>query len=275
MLSQETENSTSTICQDILKKAADNYGSAVEKGALDQFSISVGASDELLMLGRLNFKDNNLCGVLGRCYGKIKGFVRERDTTTLETREITPSSANSMFETYTYFVLSGSERKIAYMRSGGIGRDIPGCIIAVLKKCIGGAPYEIELEEMYETDIEKKLSELGDRITITGTIDNVGSYIAKQMPSFAAFERGIGTPFRAKAKFSAKKDKRLTQDQIRTILSLSAVDGYSSIKFEDEDEAHEVIDVIKKNIAFSKNIDIDDAEMQDANCIWGKILANF
>ena len=130
---------------------------------------------------------------------------------------------------------------------------------------------------MIDTDIKKKLKSLGTKIKVQGTVVNQEQHIIGGMQSLRQLENTLSTKFSAKVKLTARVTKQLTDDDIDAITNLATLDdGFSSFSFfDEEDQDHEIIDVIKRQVCFSKKIPLSTEERHQPDVIWQKMCNSF
>jgi hypothetical protein len=273
MLSNEQIEDPVLIDQAILQSAAHAYVRAESEQRFDLFSYPIGDATDRFMISRLSYKDGMLFGVIGRGDKRIRGFIRETNPQTMETMDIKPSDPNNVFQSYTHFVLSAASRKISIMQYGSISRSIPDIILTILKNAIGGAPYLFEYMQLMDSDIVNRLQEMSDNIRITGWIEGFARSVAQEKESFRELESYLGVPFEARVQFKATPRRKLSAAQVRAIVNLSAADGYSSVSVQDINEENEVIDVIKRIVALSKEISLPSDSLDDDQAIWQAMAA--
>lgn len=273
MLYQEEFFDIPTIKKEIFDVFADEYQKAESTDNYASFTREYKTSNEIFAITKLHYRGDILCGIIGRFTNGIKGFIRETNLQTFDTKEIVPTDPRNKFEEYTYFAISVSTLRIAYIPNRSIGPNIPLLVLNVLRQNSRDGIYEIELWQLFDRDIKKKLQSMGPSVKVTGWIEGKEALVSGGMPSLKRFEELFGSRVTTKIRFSSKCRKPLTEEDAAEIIRLSSSDdGYTSVCFEDEeDEQHEVIDVIKRVASLSREIILSPAERKDSEIIWKRL----
>lgn len=100
MLSHELETDQAKILSDVFDRIVAAYAKAEESGTYTNFQSKI--DDEVLMISKLHYVGDCLCGIVGRGIPKIHRFLRECNPETFGTKELTPSEGN-LFEEYSFF----------------------------------------------------------------------------------------------------------------------------------------------------------------------------
>lgn len=272
MLSHEEETDIGII-NSVFSRYADAYYQAESSGDYSNFVVKNKNTDEIFAVTRLHFEGNVLCGIVGRYATRIKGFLRETDIKTFSTKEIEPSSPESRFEIYSYFAIVPHLLKIAYLSDTSISSNIPRMVLDILRSNNGDGIYEVELTQLVDSDIKDKLKKMEGKIRVKGWIEGQEDAIAGGMQSLRSLETVFGSKITAKIRLTAGVSKRFTDDDIDEIIKLCTVDsGYSTICFEEEqDEEKEIVDVIKKQVAYTNTITLTPEEIYNEEVIWRKL----
>ena len=275
MLSHELETDQAKIRLDVFDRIVAAYAKAEESGTYNNFQCKI--DDEVLMVSKLHYVGDCLCGIVGRGIPKIYRFLRECNPETFGTKELTPSEGN-LFEEYSFFAIAVSKLQMAFLNNTAISQNIPRLVVSILRNSLGGTIYEFEESTMLDFDIKKKLKQLsGKKITVKGSLANKEETVIGGMRSLKTIEQTLGTKMKAKVNVSARVSKVLTDQDIDTITELATTDeGFSSFTFQDEmDSDKEIIDVIRRQTYFTKGITLNKEEQQQPDAIWQKLCGAF
>lgn len=275
MLSHELETDQAKIRSDVFDRIVAAYAKAEESGTYTNFQSKI--DDEVLMISKLHYVGDCLCGIVGRGIPKIYRFLRECNPETFGTKELTPSEGN-LFEEYSFFAIAVSKLQMAFLNNTAISQNIPRLVVSILRNSLGGTIYEFEESTMLDFDIKKKLKQLsGKKITVKGSLANKEETVIGGMRSLKTIEQTLGTKMKAKVNVSARVSKVLTDQDIDTITELATTDeGFSSFTFQDEmDSDKEIIDVIRRQTYFTKGITLNKEEQQQPEAIWQKLCGAF
>ena len=275
MLSHELETDQAKIRSDVFDRIVAAYAKAEESGTYNNFQCKI--DDEVLMVSKLHYVGDCLCGIVGRGIPKIHRFLRECNPETFGTKELTPSEGN-LFEEYSFFAIAVSKLQMAFLNNTAISQNIPRLVVSILRNSLGGTIYEFEESTMLDFDIKKKLKQLsGKKITVKGSLANKEETVIGGMRSLKTIEQTLGTKMKATVNVSARVSKVLTDQDIDTITELATTDeGFSSFTFQDEmDSDKEIIDVIRRQTYFTKGITLNKEEQQQPDAIWQKLCGAF
>ena len=275
MLSHELETDQAKIRSDVFDRIVAAYAKAEESGTYTNFQSKI--DDEVLMISKLHYVGDCLCGIVGRGIPKIYRFLRECNPETFGTKELTPSEGN-LFEEYSFFAIAVSKLQMAFLNNTAISQNIPRLVVSILRNSLGGTIYEFEESTMLDFDIKKKLKQLsGKKITVKGSLANKEETVIGGMRSLKTIEQTLGTKMKATVNVSARVSKVLTDQDIDTITELATTDeGFSSFTFQDEmDSDKEIIDVIRRQTYFTKGITLNKEEQQQPEAIWQKLCGAF
>ena len=112
---------------------------------------------------------------------------------------------------------------------------------------------------------------------VRGTLIGQEQKVVGGLPSIGTLEKAMGAKFSATVNVRARIGRRLTDADIDTIASTATQEeGFSSFTFADEKDADkEVIDVIKNQVRYSKNIELSAEERKQPTVIWSKLCGSF
>ena len=165
---------------------------------------------------------------------------------------------------------------MAYLGDTSVSNNIPALVLALLRPAIN-INYELEESSLLDLDIKKKIKQLGDKVIVRGTLIGQEQKVVGGLPSIGTLEKAMGAKFSATVNVRARIGRRLTDADIDTIASTATQEeGFSSFTFADEKDADkEVIDVIKNQVRYSKNIELSAEERKQPTVIWSKLCGSF
>lgn len=275
MMSNEPVDDKEEIRMNVFDYFVSAYQKAEQSGDYSDFQIK--ASDEVLMVSKLHYVGDCLCGIIGRGIPKIQRFLRECNPDTFGTKELEPSEGH-LFEEYSYFAISVSKLQMAFLNDPSVAYNIPRLVISILRSTLGGAMYEFEERKLLDFDIKTKLKQLsGQKVTVKGTIANTEEIVRNGMRSYKRIEYALGTNLKATLSVNARIKKVMTDKDIDTITEFVTTDeGFSSFTFQDElDDDKEVIDVINRQAFLTKRITLTIEDQQKPDNIWQKLCEAF
>lgn len=275
MMSHELEEDKDKIKTEVFDCFVNAYQKAEESGNFSAFQFKV--EDEVLMVSKLHYVGDCLCGIIGRGIPKIQSFLRECNPDTFGTKELEPSEGN-LFEQYSFFAISVPRLQMAYLNDPSVAYNIPRVAISILRGTLGSAMYEFEESKMLDFDMRAKLKQLsGKKVIVRGTIANREETVLGGMQSLKRIEFALGTKMRATVSIKARVSKVLTDQDIDTITEYATTDeGFSAFTFQDEMDADkEIIDVINQQARLTTQITLTKEEQQQPDIVWQKLCGAF
>lgn len=254
VLSYEPITDPAIIKKEIFDRCEAHYKRAEQTGDYSLFQKKYGDEDEdVFTVSKLHYIKDCLCGIVGHGQPRIKRFLHERNPETFDEKELQPSEGH-LFEEYSYFAISTRKLQLAYLDNSTVSRNIPALIISILRSCLDESLYEVNEQTMIDRDIKKKMRELGDKVVVSGVVLGQERNIIGGMQTLARLEKTMSTKFSARVQLRATLSKRLTPEEIEEITSSAdGEDGLVSFSFANaHDEEKEVIDVIRRQVYFTK-----------------------
>ena len=275
MLSNEPIDDRALIKAEIFDQIVSKYEAATQSGDFSLFQKKIEDSEEVFMVSMLHYEGNTLCGIVSHGSPKIERYLRECNPTTFDVKELVPEAGN-VFEEYSFFAISIQKMQMAYLGDSAVSTNIPALVLSLLRPTVN-VNYEFEENTLMDYDIKKKIKQLGDKVVVRGTLIDQAQRVIGGMPSIGTLERAMGTKFSATVKVRAKVGRKLTDTDIETITNTATQDeGFSSFTFADErDTDKEIIDVIKNQVRFAKNIELSTDEKKQPTAIWAKLCDSF
>ena len=275
MLTHELQEDRAAIKSEIFDPIVEKYNTSKENGDFSDFQKKVEESQEVFMVSMLHYENNVLCGIVSHGTPKIERYLRECNPETFSVKELVPSEGN-VFEEYSFFAISIQKMQMAYLSDSAVSTNIPALVLLLLRPVVN-INYELEESCLLDTDIKKKIKQLGDKVVVKGTLVGKEEQVIGGLESIGTLERAMGTKFRATINVKAKLGRKLTDADIEAITGAATQDeGFSSFTFADEKDAdQEVIDVIKNQVRFSKKIELTAEERKIPSAIWKKLCGAF
>lgn len=273
----ELQEDRLTIKSEIFDPIVARYEKAKQDGDYMLFQIKIESSNEVFIISNLHYEENGdvLCGSVSRGKTKIERNLRERNPETFDIKELVPDEGN-VFEEYSYFAISIPKMRMAYLAEPAVSTNIPALVLTLLKPTVN-VNYELEERSLMDIDIKRRIKQLGNRVTVKGVMKGQEQRIIGGMQSFRELEKAMGTKFTAIVSLRAKVSRILNDDDIDTITKVATQDeGFSSFTFADErDTDEEIIDIIKNQVRYSKEIELNSHERENPSIIWSKLCASF
>lgn len=275
LLSYELLENRDKIKSVIFDPIIEKYNVAIKTGNFSDFQRKIENGQEIFMVSMLHYEDNVLCGIISHGTPSMERYLRECNPLTFNVKELTPSKGN-VFEEYSFFAISISKMQMAYLSDPAVSSNIPTLTLHLLRPVIN-SNYEFEECCLLETDIKKKIKELGNSVSVKGILVGKEEQIIGGLASIKTLQKSLGTKFSATVTVKARLKKKLTDEDINTIKEcVTQDDGFSSFTFSDErDVDKEVIDVIKNHVRFSKKIELSTDERKSPSSVWNKLCNSF
>lgn len=275
MMTNELQDDRIVIKSEIFDPIVEKYNKAKNNGDFSDFQRKIGEGQEVFMVSMLHYEGNVLCGIVSHGTPQIERYLRECNPDTFSVKELVPSKGN-VFEEYSFFAISIQKMQMAYLSDSAVSTNIPALVLHLLKPSVN-INYEFEESSLFETDIKKKIKQLGDRVIVKGTLKGQEQQVINGLESIKTLQKAMGTRFSAVVKVKARLGKSLTDADIDAITNTATQEeGFSSFTFADErDEDKEVIDVIKNQVRFSKTIELASEERKMDSSIWKKLCSVF
>lgn len=275
MMTNELQEDRAIIKSDIFDPIVKRYDEAKEKGDFSDFQRKIGDGQEVFMVSMLHYEGNVLCGIISHGTPKIERYLRECNPETFCVKELVPSEGN-VFEQYSFFAISIRKMQMAYLSDPAVSKNIPLLVLQLLKPSID-INYELEESCLLDSDIRKKIKQLGDNVIVRGTIVGKEEKVIGGLESIRTLQKAMGTKFSATVNVKTKLKIKLTDAAIDVITDTATQDeGFSSFTFADaSEEDREVIDVIKNQVRFSKKIELAADEQNMPHIIWEKLSDAF
>ncbi len=273
MLKNEYETRYGILKPEVFDVIMNNYHQAENTGNFSLFQMKNEDSKQIYVLNKLHYENDILCGIIGRGMQKIERFLREYNPNTFDEKELTPSKGN-IFQEYSYFAVSLKKMQIAYLDNSAVSSNIPRIIVLILRQALGSAIYDLEEEKLIDYDIKSKIKSLGNKVSVKGTLIGQEQSIIGGKKSLSDLEKALGSKFKATVRLSAKVSKKFIDDDIDQIANLATQDeGFSTFSFTNEEEGtdKEIIDVIRKQVYYSKDIDLNEQERLNPEIIWHRM----
>ena len=277
MMSNEYETRYPVLKPEVFDVIMNDYKKAETNGDHAHFQMKSKDESQIYMLSKLHYEGNCLCGIVGRGTPRMERFLRECNPNTSDEKELTLTKGN-LFQEYSYFAISLQKLRIAYLGNSAVSSNIPLVIVSILRKALGSALYDLEEEKLIDYDIKKKIRGLSDKVSVKGTLIGQEQNVVGGKKSLGDLEKVLGSKFRVTVKLSAKVSKTFSDRDVEEISNLATQDeGFSSFAFTNEEEGteKEIIDVIRKQVYYSKDIDLNDQERTQPDIIWHKMCGTF
>ena len=275
MMKNEYETRYQILKPEVFDVIMNSYKQATESGNFSFFQKKYGDDKHVYMLNNLHYEGDILCGIIGRGTPKMERFLRECNPNTFDEKELTPSEGN-LFQEYSYFAISPRRLQIAYLGNSAVSNNIPLVIVTILRQALGSALYDLEEEKLIDYDIKKKIKNLSDNVSVKGTLIGQEQNVVGGKKSLGDLEKTLGSKFRVTVKLSAKVSKKFADEDIDAIANLATQDeGFSAFSFTNEEEGadKEIIDVIRKQVYYSKDIELNEQERTQPEIVWQKMCA--
>lgn len=277
MMSNEYETRYSILKPEVFDVIMNDYKRAEVNGDYAHFQMKSRDESQYFMLNKLHYESDCLCGIVGRGTPRMERFLREYNPNTFDEKELTLTKGN-LFQEYSYFAISLQKLRIAYLGNGAVSSNIPLVIVSILRQALGSALYDLEEEKLIDHDIKKKIRGLGDKVSVKGTLIGQEQNVVGGKKSLGDLEKVLGSKFRVTVKLSARVSKTFSDKDVEDISNLATQDeGFLAFSFTNEEEGadKEIIDVIRKQVYYSKDIDLNDQERTQPDTIWQRICGTF
>ena len=275
MLSNEIQQDRNVIKNEIFDPIISEYAKAEENGDFSRFQRKYGNENDVYMVSMLHYEGNIVCGLISHGMPRIERFLRERNPETFNVKELVPTEGN-VFEEYTFFAISIPKMQMAYLSDSAISANIPALALTLFRPTLN-INYIFEETSLLDTDVKKKVKELGNRVVIKGTLVGKEEIIIGGDQSLRSLENTMGTKFSAVVKMKANPRKPLSEEDIDNMVDTArSNDAFSSFTFADSRSTDkEVIDVIKNYVRYSKGIELTPEERRNPDVVWRKLCSAF
>lgn len=273
----ELQEDRTVIKSQIFDPIVTRYEKAKQNGDYSLFQKKIDDTDEVFIVSNLHYEENGsiLCGSVSRGKTKIERNLRERNPETFDIKELVPDVGN-VFEEYSYFAVSIPKMQMAYLGDPAVSTNIPALVLTLLRPTVN-VNYELQERSLMDVDIKQRIKQLGSKVVVKGVMKGQEQHISGGLQSLGKLEKALGAKFTATVNVHASVKRILTDSDIDTITSVATQDeGFSSFTFADErDTDKEIIDVIKNQVRYSKDIELTPEEREQPTAIWSKLCASF
>ena len=227
----------------------------------------------LYVMDNLHFNGSILFGSIGVVTMTMDELIRERDTITFSTSELTTSAPTAGYEYYTYFAIKASRRQLLILRNGNMPEHISSIIASICFQAIEGEPYNFEVEAYQEKTIREQIKELNKskisaRIQLS-QIELEGKSSFRRLKS-KADKKGV-----VSITMTLHYDEKLDDETIDDLLDVKDDIDIKRLVIKDTEgspkDADE-INLLKEVVKAKRDIKIQGKDIKNVELVWNKFI---